>query len=506
MNNKKQSGDFGLGEFIVPVIDLLSLVLMKGMELLTQGIHLGLKKYVFESGRKEPVRKVERNDLDNHRTTLLDEAIGYSVTAKRNLLGKEINKAAHTAIVGASGSGKTVLLDALMYEDMKQGKPVVYVDPKGDNATLLNFINLCKWTGRDFYIFSEYWNGTGSCSLNPVKDGSSTNIADRIHHSFTWSEEHYAQVCYDALEDSIKALQDNENEVCIESIYEKLIDISDPKKKDEALYKRSDIGGILSRLKKFIRSDFGKKLKGSHSLSFKEIRETNKCVYISLSVLGFAEIARALGKLILGDISYSAYDTYKRITPLGVQDLRPIGIYIDELSAVITDEFIEILNKVRGAKMELTFAFQSPSDISKIDKSLCIQILENSSNWFILKQRMEDGANIFSESIGTVESKKQTMRVQDGEEQTQGSQRVVEELIAHHNIIKNLNKGQCLLLRHYPTQVDLLNIKYIDPKILWNNLQSINKEVVFEKNMEIDEKKTEQKRPNKRGPIKMGRR
>ncbi|MCK5074434.1 MAG: hypothetical protein KAQ98_13470, partial [Bacteriovoracaceae bacterium] len=47
----------------------------------------------------------------------------------------------------------------------------------------------------------------------------------------------------------------------------------------------------------------------------------------------------------------------------------------------------------------------------------------------------------------------------------------VEELVAHHNIIKNLRTGQAVLLRHSPTQVDLMNIKYIDPTILESNVQ-----------------------------------
>lgn len=505
MKNKKSSGDFGLGEFIVPVMDLLSLALMKLMDLMATGIHLGLNKYVFKRLPTDEIQKIDRNTLKNNRRTLLDEAIGYSLTSKRNILGTELNKSAHTAIIGASGSGKTVLLDALMYEDMKQGKPVVYIDPKGDNETLLNFINLCTITGRDFYIFSDYWNGEGKSHLNPVKDGSSTNIADRIHHSFTWSEEHYAQICHDALEDAVSILQGEDQELSIENIFNKLIDISDPKKKDQALYARNDIQGILSRLKKIIRSDFGPRLKGNNSISFKHIREANKCVYIGLSVLGFAEIARSLGKIILGDISYSAYNTYKSITPQNASEITKIGIYIDELSAVITDEFVEILNKCRGAKMELTFAFQSPSDIAKYDRELCIQVLENSANWFVFKQRLEDGAKIFSEAIGTMESKKQTVRVKDGEEQAQGSQRVVEELISHPNIIKNLNVGQCVLLRHYPTRIDLLNVKYIDPRVLWDNVKFLKKEVKIVNELEVEDKKNRPRTVSKRGPISLGR-
>ena len=503
MSKKKPSGDLGLGEFIVPVMDLLSLLIMKAMDLATLGLHFGLSKYVFKNVNAVSIKKIDRELLESSKSTLQDEAIGYSLTTKKNLLGADLNRKAHTAIVGASGSGKTVLLDALMYEDMKQDKPVVYIDPKGDNETLLNFINLCKLTGRNFYIFSEYWNGEGACSLNNVKDGTSTNIADRIFHSFTWSEEHYAQICYDALEEVVAILKENGDEVSIETIYQELIKVSDLKLKDDCLYARKDIQGVLSRLRKIMRSDFGDKLKGAEGLSFSDIRDSNKCVYIGLSVLGYAEIARSLGKVILGDISYSAYKSYKEINPMNSSSLKSMGIYIDELSAVITDEFIEILNKCRGAKMELTFAFQSPSDIAKHDPQLCIQVLENAANWFVFKQRLEDGAKIFSEAIGTIESKKQTLRVEGGEEKDQGSQRMVEELISHPNIIKNLNVGQCVFLRHYPTRIDLLNVKYINPKTLWNNVRYLNKEAPLS-NKKEDEKYQKKRKPESRGPIDLG--
>ena len=219
------------------------------------------------------------------------------------------------------------------------------------------------------------------------------------------------------------------------------------------------------RLENVVQSDFGPKL-GDDGLSLREVWESKKCVYIGMPVLGYPKIARGLGRLILGDLAYTIYNAYKNATVRNSRQFWPVGIYIDELSAVITDEFIELLNKCRGVGMELNFAFQSPSDINKVSPYLCEQILENSSNWFVLKQRVESGSNTFAEAIGTAQSTKQTMRVVDGQEQGQGSQRKVEELLAHHNVIKNLNQGQAILLRHAPARVDLVNIKYIGPERL----------------------------------------
>src|SRR3989339_1410050 len=472
-NKNNKNDDFMLGDILLPVMELMTLIIMALMDLATKGIMWGGNKALDKVfNREAPLKKIERDDLKNTKSTLNDDDLGYSVTAKKVVKTSELNRKTHTAIIGASGSGKSVLLDVLMFDDMQKDKPILYIDPKGDNGSLQNFINLCRLTKREYQIFSEHYKGPGAIALNPVKDGSVTNIADRIHHSFNWTEEHYALLCYNALKDAIADLKKNKFPVSLDSIYQKLLEISSEDGTIKAKHSRKDIQGILTRLSNLIESDFGGLLGGDGALNIGELRNSQKSIYIGLSVLGYAEIARSLGKIILGDLAYSIYDTYKTISAVSSAQIAPVGVYIDELSAVITNEFIEILNKCRGAKVEITFAFQSPSDIAKVDPHLAIQVLENASNWFVFKQRMEDGANMFAGAIGTVSSRKLTKRVEDGKELAQGSQREVEELIAHHNIIKNLRTGQCILLRHSPTKVDLLNVKYIDPKVVANNVRT----------------------------------
>ena len=473
MASKNKSSDLGLGEFIVPIIDLMSILIMKGTELLGLGITWGLNRYVFKRSSKEELKKIERKETAVKRATVNEEAIGFSVTQNKDLLFRDLEKKKHSVVVGASGFGKTVLLDTLMYDDMKNNKPVIYIDPKGDSKTLRQFINLCRLAGRDYSIFSEHYNGQGSISLNLTKDGTATHIADRIHYSFDWSEEHYETLCYRALKSSISSLKEASEAIDFSNILKKVKELSDQKNQDRE-FNRKDVEGLVARLENIVQSDFGTKLNGEGQ-SISDVWNTGNCVYIGLPVLGYPKIARALGKIILGDLSYAVYKKYVDLSVEFERVLTPYGVYIDELSAVITDEFIELLNKCRGVKMELTFAFQSPSDINKVNPDLCEQILENCSNWFVLKQRMEKGANLFSEAIGTLEGKKNTVRVKDGEEQSQGSQRAVEELVVHANLIKNLNPGQCILLRHGPTRIDLVNIKYISPELVNDNITFLEK-------------------------------
>ena len=468
--NKSKDKNLGLGEFIVPIVDLLSIGITKGIELLAQGLTVALDRYVFKRESLE-IRKIERDDLSGSKKTTGFDSIGYSLTSKKLIAGKDINKSKHSVVVGASGSGKSVLLDSLMFDDMRAGKPVVYIDPKGDNESLERFIELCRMNNREYLVFSEYYNKENKLSLNPVLDGSVNHIADRVFKSFTWSEEFYANKSSQALKITIRDLKERKSLVTLENIYLKVLELCEKKEEGKSILNRSEIEGLLTKLDNIVNSDFGEILKGDDAYSFNQLRDEGKCVYIGLSVLGYAETARAIGKLVLGDINYSVYNTYRNITASSKDNLEPLGLYIDELSAVITDEFIEILNKCRGAKIEITSAFQTSSDINKVNPELCQQVFENSLNWYVMKQRMQEAAEDISNSIGTMESTKKTVRIEDGQELDLGSQRKVEELIVHPNIIKNLNVGQCILLRQQPTRIDLMNVKYIDQETINKNIE-----------------------------------
>ena len=448
-NNKKNNDNIDIFTAFSELAIILIEKLIEGMVWIIARL---LERYVFGGG-KNPVKKIEKRHLSAAKITAAPDSIGYSVTRRRDLPARELDRSAHTLICGASGFGKSVLMETLMDADVISGKPVIFIDPKGDAESMYRFVDLCRRHGRDFAVFSEHYKGEGGINLNPVKEGSPVQIADRIHRSFNWSEEHYENLCYKALRKACKAA---EGGTSYAMIWEQLINLSEPGN-SQKLFERKDAEGIITRLENVIDSDFGPLL-GSDGLSMKEIRNSDKCVYIGLPVLGYPHVARALGKTLLGDLAHGVYDSYRSIHCQN----NPVGVYIDELSAVVTDEFIELLNKCRGAGMELTFAFQSPADIDKVSPDLCLQIMENAATWFILKQRMKSGAETFTGSIGTVLGKKDTVRIEDGDQLPMGSRREVHEMIVHPDIIKNLNRGQAVLLQHAPTRVDLVNVRRIN--------------------------------------------
>lgn len=484
--SKNKNNDFGFGDFMVPLMDLLSIIFEKLFNLFQKAVlwlaGKGLEKtkrtetakwFFTKVLKKRPftrLTRLERHQLKNRTTVLDNDALGYSINGRRIISYKELDKRKHTVVVGASGSGKTALLDTLMLGDLQEGKPVIFIDPKGDRGTLEQFINLCRHYSRSYEVFSETYIGKNRLYLNPAKAGSVTQIADRIFKSFSWSEEYYASKCRQALKEAIKSLKSNSEDINLKSIFEKLTEISDSKEGYTSI-KREEIEGLLSKLDNIVDSDFEELLCSKDGKSFHELRNEQKCLYIGLPKMGYAETASAIGKLFMGDINYSVFKTYQQNSSSLSEKLGPLAIYVDELSAIITDEYIELLNKCRGAKVEITSAFQSTSDIEKVNPHLCQQIMENSANWFVMNQSMSDAAEMLSASIGTLASSKQTVRVENGQKQDLGSQRDVEERIAHPNIIKELSTGQAVFFRKAPKQVDLLNVKYIAPEILKQNLK-----------------------------------
>lgn len=507
MNKKKNEaplGDMG------PIIELVGLGAIKLCELFAKGLFYVFQRFAVAPIQTrlgilhvEPVKKIERKDLGCKKRIHSNDALGYSVNHKRKFKNSELDKTKHTVIIGASGAGKTVTFETLLQADLREGKSIVFIDPKGDNELLEKFVGLCRLYERDYRVFSKHCETENPIKLNPVKEGTYTEISDRLFASFTWSEEYYAAQSKRGLKEAVKYLQKSSLPVTLKSIYDTLEILSTPKERRPAFIKKEDIQGLLTRLDNIVDSDFGELICGDGALSLHEVRKTNQCVYIGLSKVKYPETCEAVGKLFLGDMNYSIGEIYEKISWQNKAKLNPLGFYVDELASIITKQFIYTLSMCRGSKVEVTTGFQSLADITKINPELCQQVLENTLNWFVMKQRVKEAASFLAESIGTIESTKKTVRIENGEEQDFGSQRSVEELIVHSNIIKNLGVGQCVLLRQQPTKVDLLNLKFIPPSSIENNLKLLEGYELINKKKELEKIKREaESKDNKPGLVK----
>lgn len=437
MSNQNQGVDLvtPLIEALIEIIKTLALVLFKLVRF--------FYKLIFNV--KEPLKKIEREQLTVKKRTDCSAFLGIDTKTKKGIFNIDLVFKLHSFIVGAAGSGKTNLLTLLQEHTLKGNKPIIFIDPKGDLGALNSFKSLCESWGKKCYIFSEHH--PSSISLNPLRDGTINQVCDRIMSAFEWSEPFYEDCARKSLNKVLRKLKKEGETFTVKRIYDELKEIED-----------KNNTGIITKLESIVESDFGPILSDDQAVTFSEIREERACLYVGLSTQGYPTTAPAVGKFFLGDLLYNSYDALKKNE--GAEALKnPISVFIDEFGAVVTKDFIELQNKCRGAGIELTVAVQSPADIDRIDSSLTKQIIENAGNLFILKQRIQEYASFFAESIGTIITKKQTYRIEGSEQTNMGSEREVHEMLVHPDIIKNLRVGQCILLRHNPTQLNLINLR-----------------------------------------------
>ena len=389
--------------------------------------------------------KIDRSTLQESKQTKNENCVGVDTKAKKEVLLSNIDFSKHSIIIGASGFGKTNLIQILQEDYLKQGKPIIFFDPKGDREALNSFIYLCSKYDQRCHVFSEAFEE--SIKLNPVLEGSVNQIVDRIMSAFDWTEPYYEDQSSRALTKVLTKLKITNECITLKLILDSLI-LEDSGK---------DTVGIISKIENITSSDFGSLLEGTErDYTLSKIRNEKSCLYIGLSTQGYGKTAMAIGKMLLGELLYVSYISLR--DPSNYRNNK-VGVFFDEFGALVTPRFIELENKCRGAGIELTMAIQTLADINQVSPELTIQVIENCSNWFILKQRVSESAEKLSVAIGTLISIKTTEVIEDGEKMGKGTERSVHELIVHPDIIKNLKIGQCILLSQSPHKVIHLNIR-----------------------------------------------
>lgn len=114
----------------------------------------------------------------------------------------------------------------------------------------------------------------------------------------------------------------------------------------------------------------------------KKIIDNAQVAFLGLDALTDSVISSAVGSIVLSDIVSVAGDRYNYGT-----NNRPVNIFIDECSEVISDQVIALLNKGRGAGIRCYLAMQTIADLEARlgSKPKAMQVLGNLNNIFCLR-------------------------------------------------------------------------------------------------------------------------
>ena len=476
--NKKSSGG---------LIDEISNSLNQGVDELSRFLsdYLNKKLPLLIAGLFRHFYKTEvpiaREMLSKKKSPLMPDELGYSINERRIVKFKEVNFSRHTFISGASGWGKSYLFKILIENNLRNERPLVYIDPKGATSEIQTFKNLCEKYGRKYYIFSEHYEN--SSQFNPLANLDTEQVVEGVIRSFNWGlnpEQYYLNKAQEILSDVVFELKSKNKIVDFHSILEGVLA---HKNNDEA-------SGLIANLKTICRSSFGKLLKDSKAedkdlkyptsaMTMRKALDEGACIYIGASTQGYGSLAKTIGKIFVNELLQLSHYRGVKSENANQNIDKPFAVFIDEAGSILFQDFIDLINKARSSGIQIYTAVQSMQDFDALagGKPFMKQLFECYSNFIFLRQSGPESAEMVSSLFGTYLSKKETDVIEDGDKTGKGSTREVNEFRVHPDIVKELNIGQALFLGLGPRKFHLLNLRNPE-KTVYVNKEKRKKEIV----------------------------
>lgn len=179
-----------------------------------------------------------------------------------------------------------------------------------------------------------------------------------------------------------------------ESLHDQiLIDLFDAAIMDKHYYDKitASVGPVLSEINKSNASKILSTKVQSGDIELMDIIKNKKILYIGLDSLTNPNIAQAVGKAFLSDLVSTAGKIYKE------QDAHyTLNLHCDELSEIIQDSFVKILNKAGGAGFQVTAYAQTIQDMEvALGSRAKADVSEGNFNTLImLRVKNEETANL----------------------------------------------------------------------------------------------------------------
>lgn len=409
-------------------------------------------KYYDESSSPLGIRE----EPTSYQTEEIDEDKAHLQKNEAEVVSRSYKAALkHTLITGETGSGKTVTMLSLMYNDIKNGFPVCVIDFKKSPDVLYFLSKWAKDFDRDFYYFS---NGDLSDNGNEFYDTKSTydpflggdqssltdtivslrqwDTASDVYRSRTeslltalffgllnvdhddvpnipWSAGGLNQIIaamdLKNMYDMIRALDkkyaagklintDIQRLATLKEIYESL-----RKNSSEGKVLKEQLEGIKLICNKLILSSYGHWLAKGNSkkhIDLLQISTSKKgpIVLFGLSQMEESEFAKSMGAIILGDLKRTSS------TKNEMNNDVPFGVYIDEFQTIDPNDASDLLEKSRSAGFFCTLASQSLEKISAASpingEATLKSVLDTCGNYIFHSGAQQDSAERMSKILG----------------------------------------------------------------------------------------------------------
>jgi hypothetical protein len=297
----------------------------------------------------------------------------------------------HMHVIGATGTGKSTLLQGCIVQDILLGNGLAVVDPHGDLIeSVLPYIP--EHRHKDVIIIdpADAEFPVGFNILTAHTDIEKEILASDLVATFRRLSTSWGDQMNSVLANALLAFVESKEggtlidlrRFLIEKAYREqfLKTVNDPSivyywQKEYPLLKSSSIGSILTRLDGFLRPKLIRNMVAQKkSLNFEDILDSRKILLIKLSqgLIG-AENSYLLGTLLVSKIYQSAMARQTQ----NKADRKEFFLYIDEFQNFICPSLSTILSGTRKYGLGCILAHQDMLQLQKQDSELASSVISN---------------------------------------------------------------------------------------------------------------------------------
>ena len=179
------------------------------------GLRKRKKEREYQKFRLNREKYLNKKQLQFRKSNSAENFIGYDEFQERVALkAHEPNQ--HILAVATTGGGKTVLIGTNVENALRQNKPIIFMDGKGELKSMLEFKEMCEKHGRKVHMFTDI----DELSFNFLRHGSPTQLRDKVMNLFEWSEPFYKTNCSRFLQLVFRMLRDFNQPIELETVYQ----------------------------------------------------------------------------------------------------------------------------------------------------------------------------------------------------------------------------------------------------------------------------------------------
>ena len=373
-------------------------------------------------GLGHDVRRQGTKVIDNG--TLLGAASHpYYPSRMENMFLDDKERLRHLYILGATGSGKTKLIESLIRQDVSSKNGFCLIDPHGDliqnvldflaslSIALYSPVSLQEINKR--LIILEPFNEDFATGFNPLEASKANQypLVLELMGIFRklWQDTYRGPRMEELLRNTLLTLASNNltlleaKPLLINEVFRNglIANVSLSEVRDYWLYRYNNLSEkmqgmyrepILNRLSIFTTDSQMRSIIGQakSTFSFREAMDSGKWLLINLGKGHLKENTYLLGAMFIAKLQNAAMSR----VDMPEHRRKPFYLYVDEFQNFIGEDFKTVLSEARKYGLGLTLAHQN---LAQVDTDLKSAILGNAGTQVIFRLSHRDALHIAPE-------------------------------------------------------------------------------------------------------------